>query len=528
VDTPTLRSDDAAGGAGDREFHLMLVDDGRLAMREDPDLKETLYCIRCGACSNVRANVQSVGGHAFGGETYSGGIATGRVVGNRRRSSTDLCTGCPRCTEARPVGIDIPWITTVVRDRMNRGAEARFDWLVEGLAPEADPGGIDPDERLFGDFETLARPGSALAPASNWVADTGPVRAAMDRLVGVDQRRKLSTFARQSLLEWTDDTDLRVANARRKAVLCPDVYTDHVDVERGKAAVRTLTAFGVDLVVPDVGGSGRAPLSQGMVATARQRADALRTALAPHVDVGRDVVVVVVIIVIVVVEPSDLAMFRRDYRTLALEASDLLADRSFEAVEYVYGLLADGADPGVPAGPDFGAAATDGRIASHSHCQQRTLGIEEHTVAVLERLGYDVATSEAECCGVAGGLRLRERVLRPRRRRRRAPGRRAPVPGIDPESSRAVPPVSISSRRSSTGPPDTRSTSSRPSRDRPAGVAPGPDSGSEIRVGHDVIAGPAAQRAQRHPVHEDEADHHHHHEDAGDADEQLVAAAENG
>src|SRR5690348_3129888 len=32
-----------------REFHLVLVDNGRLHMREDPVLHEALYCMRCGA-----------------------------------------------------------------------------------------------------------------------------------------------------------------------------------------------------------------------------------------------------------------------------------------------------------------------------------------------------------------------------------------------------------------------------------------------------------------------------------------------
>jgi iron-sulfur cluster protein len=71
----------ADGSESDREFHLVLIDNGRLAMRDDETLRETLYCIRCSACSNACGNFQSVGGHAFGGETYSGGIATGWEAG---------------------------------------------------------------------------------------------------------------------------------------------------------------------------------------------------------------------------------------------------------------------------------------------------------------------------------------------------------------------------------------------------------------------------------------------------------------
>ena len=65
----------------EREFHLVLVDNGRMTMRDDPVLKEALYCIRCSACMNVCANFQTVGGHAFGGECYTGGIGGAWTAG---------------------------------------------------------------------------------------------------------------------------------------------------------------------------------------------------------------------------------------------------------------------------------------------------------------------------------------------------------------------------------------------------------------------------------------------------------------
>ena len=43
-------------------------------------------------------------------------------------------------------------------------------------------------------------------------------------------------------------------------------------------------------------------------------------------------------------------------------------------------------------------------MAYHSHCQQRTLGLEAYTTAILEELGYEVRTSDAECCGMAGSF----------------------------------------------------------------------------------------------------------------------------
>ncbi|WP_248895975.1 LUD domain-containing protein [Haloplanus halobius] len=399
VDSPTLDFDDdetpLSERDSDRDFHLVLIDNGRMAMREDEQLRETLYCIRCGQCSNSCANFQHVGGHAFGGETYSGGIGTGWEAGIEGLDSAaefnDFCTGCSRCVNGCPTKIDIPWINTVVRDRINRGEEPEgADFLVEGLTPDEEPGGLDLGKRLFGNFETLAKLGSATAPVSNWIADAAPARWALERVAGVDARRDLPEFQRETLVEWFEHRTSTVSDPTREAVLYPDVYTNHVQVERGKAAVRALEALGVDVRVPAVRSSGRAPLSQGMIATAEDHAHDVYGSLAEHIDAGRDVVVI---------EPSDLAMFDREYeRFLAEDSAERLQEHSYEIMEYVYGLLENGADAdALPSG--------DGReIAYHAHCQQRTLGLEGHTVAVLEDLSHDVVTSDVECCGMAGSF----------------------------------------------------------------------------------------------------------------------------
>ncbi|MFD1514871.1 LUD domain-containing protein [Halomarina rubra] len=393
VDSPTLNFErDETGPPDDRAFHLVLVDNGRLAMREDDDLRETLYCIRCSACANSCANFQQVGGHVFGGETYSGGIATGWEAGveglDTAAEFNDLCTGCTRCVNACPVGIDIPWINTVVRDRINHADDARFDFLVDGLTPDAEPAGMDVQKRLFGNFGTLARLGSATAPVSNWLAGTGVARRAMERFAGVDRRRELPTFECETFQQWAADRPT-VRDADREVVLFPDVYTDHVHTARGKAAVRVLEALGVGVTVASVTDSGRAPLSQGMVDTAREAAETVAESLVPEVAAGRDVVVV---------EPSDHAMFQTDYERLLDDRYEMLADGSYDLFEYVYGLLANGA------APDTLHLGDGERVAYHAHCQQRTLGVDRYTTAVLSDLGYDVVTSEVECCGMAGSF----------------------------------------------------------------------------------------------------------------------------
>ncbi len=93
-----------------REFHLVLIDNGRLRMRDDPVLHEALNCIRCGACLNSCANFQTVGGHAFGGETSSGGIGGSWEAGTGKLDNarfSELCTGCTRAAS-----INVPCAST--------------------------------------------------------------------------------------------------------------------------------------------------------------------------------------------------------------------------------------------------------------------------------------------------------------------------------------------------------------------------------------------------------------------------------
>lgn len=108
---------------GPDQRHLILVDNGRRAMRESP-LAEGLLCIRCGACLNACPVFAEIGGHAFVNEhgetsTYPGPIGSivspglfGQEEFGRFARASTLCGACK---DACPVDIDLPKLLLRVR-----------------------------------------------------------------------------------------------------------------------------------------------------------------------------------------------------------------------------------------------------------------------------------------------------------------------------------------------------------------------------------------------------------------------------
>ncbi|MCE2849621.1 MAG: lactate utilization protein [Chloroflexaceae bacterium] len=73
-------------GDGPREFHLVLLDNGRSDVLADTVGRQTLHCIRCSACINICPVYERTGGHAYG-SVYPGpigAILTPQLVGTAR------------------------------------------------------------------------------------------------------------------------------------------------------------------------------------------------------------------------------------------------------------------------------------------------------------------------------------------------------------------------------------------------------------------------------------------------------------
>ncbi|MCH8110320.1 MAG: lactate utilization protein, partial [Chloroflexi bacterium] len=109
---------------GPEEFHLIIVDNGRSRLLADPQLREALYCIRCGACLNACPVYRKVGGHAYGW-VYSGPI--GAVISPMLTSLSDAkdlphaSSLCGACREVCPVKINLPRMLLYMRKELTEG-----------------------------------------------------------------------------------------------------------------------------------------------------------------------------------------------------------------------------------------------------------------------------------------------------------------------------------------------------------------------------------------------------------------------
>ncbi len=98
-------------GGAKKEIHIVVLDNGRSQIANDPLFSDALKCVRCGACANVCPVYRMVGGHTMG-HVYIGAIGliltflyhgkenAQKLIGN--------CIGCGACTQICAAGIDLP------------------------------------------------------------------------------------------------------------------------------------------------------------------------------------------------------------------------------------------------------------------------------------------------------------------------------------------------------------------------------------------------------------------------------------
>ncbi|MBV6452752.1 MAG: Lactate utilization protein B [Anaerolineales bacterium] len=157
-----------------QQRHFILLDNGRSRLRNSP-LKESLFCIRCGACMNACPIFREIGGHAYN-SIYPGPIGSvisAGLFGSEFVPLAQASTLCGACKDACPVDIDLPKLLT--RVRAGKSPITNDQLPSTGLSPLSAfllrmYTRVATRPRLFAASQKFAAFGSFLvAPLSNWI-----------------------------------------------------------------------------------------------------------------------------------------------------------------------------------------------------------------------------------------------------------------------------------------------------------------------------------------------------------------------
>ena len=106
------------GAHGPREFHVIFLDGGRTELARHPELRQVLYCLRCGGCLYECPVFGVTAGH-FGDKYFAGigAVWAAMITGDREKAAAlaYTCLTCGRCKVRCPMKIDVPQMVVELR-----------------------------------------------------------------------------------------------------------------------------------------------------------------------------------------------------------------------------------------------------------------------------------------------------------------------------------------------------------------------------------------------------------------------------
>jgi FAD/FMN-containing dehydrogenase/Fe-S oxidoreductase len=296
-------------------------------------------------------------------------LANGALVSGYRApelmDSLDLCLSCKGCSADCPAGVDMATYKSEVlyqryRRRLRPPAHYALGWLPR-----------------------WARLASRMPRIANATLRNHAVAAMAKRAGGIDARRPLPRFARQTFRQWFEQYPPRSGTP---VLLWVDTFTDHFTPEVGQAAVRVLRAAGYDVQIPAKPVCcGLTWISTGQLDGARAQLRRSLGALDQAARFGTP---------IVGLEPSCTAVLRHDL--VELLPDDRRAASVAAHVKTLAELLTDTQDWTPP-----GLSGVRG--VAQPHCHQHAVLGWQADADLLASAGASI-DAVGGCCGLAGNF----------------------------------------------------------------------------------------------------------------------------
>jgi Fe-S oxidoreductase len=301
-------------------------------------------------------------------EMMNGEVLTEGWRSEAVKDALDLCLACKGCKGECPVNVDM---ATYKAEFLSHYYEGR-------LRPR--------NAYAMGWIYWWARL-AALAPdVANFFGQTPGFTAIAKWLGGVDQRRRMPAFARETFKEWFRKRAPR--NQDKPAViLWPDTFNNNFHPEVAKAAVTVLEAAGRQVWVPKASlCCGRPLYDFGMLDEAKVMLRQILDTLRPQIQAG---------VPIIGLEPSCTAVFRDELMNLFPNDEDAkrLSKQTFLLSEFLNGELKDYQPPRL-----------ERKALVHGHCHHKAIMGMDDEKELLKKIGLDCDMPDDGCCGMAGSF----------------------------------------------------------------------------------------------------------------------------
>tara|TARA_R110000868_G_scaffold304437_3_gene565001 strand:+ start:18953 stop:21799 length:2847 start_codon:yes stop_codon:yes gene_type:complete len=288
---------------------------------------------------------------------------------NELKEALDLCLSCKACKSECPANVDMAKMKTEFLNGWHEKKGAKLG------------------DKFFSNAASGYKIASLFPSISNAVLGLNPIKKILEKVVGIDARRDLPTFAKQTFRDWFFTR--KAKEQGNLVVLFVDVFTNYHQPEIGKAAVLVLEKMGFKVELAKNMESGRPQLSKGFLKDAKKIAEKVIKELSHFAEQD---------IPIIGLEPSEILTLRDEFVDLCdeelLSQAKVLASNSFTFEEFI----SSHTDVLAP------ATSNNQHVVLHGHCHSKALTGNSATISALESVGYQVEVLETGCCGMAGSF----------------------------------------------------------------------------------------------------------------------------
>ncbi|MFI4862227.1 MAG: FAD-binding and (Fe-S)-binding domain-containing protein [Phycisphaerales bacterium JB063] len=308
----------------------------------------------------------------------SGQLGDNDLTSDRIKDVLSLCLSCKACKTECPNAVDMSKLKADV-------AQMRYD-------KKGTPLGAKLIGRMPDKAHLLAGP---MSPVVNFVQKLGPYKWVFEKLSGIDRRRPMPAFAKQTFMKAMSGRPSADRPAPLGEVaLVVDTWSNCFEPNVGLAAVELLESCGYRVTLANAGDAQRPRLSKGLVHEAKRNGQRVLSKLDAVGDTPDTP--------LLCLEPSDCSALTDDLPDLIDDKP--LGERVASRVKMIDVFLAEAFAAGDIKGFELAQNASPD-ILLHGHCHQKALFGTKSIHAILNSIdGVTCNEVDSGCCGMAGSF----------------------------------------------------------------------------------------------------------------------------